>query len=151
MWQSPKNFILTFIERSPLLSGRGHLFHGPKLNFSLFWNCIKRSVERNYSKHDTTSGMDLRLNSARTSTFRESFFIRICPMWNALPLEIRISERTPVFKTRLKKLLFARLQSIFDPENIRTWHITCPICRSSNVDAACSCWLNILKLNIYVM
>ncbi len=23
---------VTFIERSPLLSGRGHLFHGPKLN-----------------------------------------------------------------------------------------------------------------------
>ena len=27
---------VTFIERSPLLSGRGHLFHGPKINFSLF-------------------------------------------------------------------------------------------------------------------
>ena len=27
----------TFIERSPLLSGRGHLFYGPKLNFSLFF------------------------------------------------------------------------------------------------------------------
>ena len=27
---------VTFIERSPLLSRRGHLIHGPKLNFSLF-------------------------------------------------------------------------------------------------------------------
>ena len=27
---------VTSIERSPLLSGRGHLFHNPKLNFSLF-------------------------------------------------------------------------------------------------------------------
>ena len=34
----------TFIERSPLLSGRGHLFYGPKLNLLLFWNCIERSV-----------------------------------------------------------------------------------------------------------
>ena len=27
---------VTLIERSPLLSGRSHLFHGPNLNFSLF-------------------------------------------------------------------------------------------------------------------
>ena len=114
---------------------------------------ISRFVQFSHSKtRRGTSGMDLRLNSARTSTFGESFFIRICPMCNALPLEIRISERTPVFKTRLKKLLFARLQSIFDPEKKRTWHIICPLCRSSNVDAACSCGLNILKTyNIYVM
>ena len=26
----------TFIERSPLLNGRGHLFYGPKLNLTLF-------------------------------------------------------------------------------------------------------------------
>ena len=26
----------TFIERSPLLRGRGHLFYGPKLNLTLF-------------------------------------------------------------------------------------------------------------------
>ncbi len=64
---------------------------------------ISRFVQFSHSKtRRGTSGMDLRLNSARTSTFRESFFIRICPMWNALPLEIRTSERTPVFKTRLK-------------------------------------------------
>ena len=44
---------MTFIERSPLLSGRGHLFNGPKLNFSLFWNCIERSVESNNRKHNT--------------------------------------------------------------------------------------------------
>ena len=42
---------VTFIERSPLLSGRGHLFHGPKINFSLFGNCVERSVESNCSKH----------------------------------------------------------------------------------------------------
>ena len=27
---------MTFIERSPLLSGRGHLFHGPNLIFHCF-------------------------------------------------------------------------------------------------------------------
>ena len=70
--------------------------------------------------------MDLRLNFARTSTFRESFFVRICPLWNALPLAIRTSERTSVFKTRLKTLLSVRLQSIFDPENNRSWRIICP-------------------------
>ena len=51
---------------------------------------ISRFVQFSHSKTRCgTSGMDLRLNFARTSTFRESFFIRICPMWNALPLDIR--------------------------------------------------------------
>ena len=83
--------------------------------------------------------MDLRLNFARTSTFRESFFVRICPLWNALPLAIRTSKRTLVFKTRLKTLFSNRLQSIFDSENIRSWRIICPICRRPNVASACSC------------
>jgi hypothetical protein len=110
---------------------------------------ISRFVPFSHSKTRCgTSGMDSRLNFAPTSTFRESFFIGICPMWNALPLDIRTSERTSVFKTWLKKLLFARLQCTFDSENTRTWHIICPICRSPNVDAACSCWLNILKIYV---
>jgi hypothetical protein len=118
----------------------------PPFSFPLY---KRRNTSRHQDMYNSktrcgSSGMDLRLNFARTSTFRESFFIRICPMWNALPLEIRTSERTSVFETRLKKLLFARLQSTFDSENTRTWHIICPICRSPNVDTACSCWLNIL-------
>lgn len=101
---------------------------------------ISRFVQFSHSKTRCgSSGLDLRLNFARTSTFRESFFIRICPMWNALPLDIRTSECTSVFKTRLKKLLFDRLHSTFDPENTRSWHIICPICRSPNVDTTCSC------------
>ena len=32
---------MTFIERSSLLSGRGYLFSGPKLNFSLFKTVLK--------------------------------------------------------------------------------------------------------------
>jgi hypothetical protein len=101
---------------------------------------ISRFVQFSHSKTRCgTSGMVLRLNFARISTFRESFLIRICPMWNVLPLDIHTSEHTSVFKSRLKKLLFARLQSTFDSENTRTWYIICPICRSPNVDAACSC------------
>ena len=86
-----------------------------------------------------SSGMDLRLNFARTSTFRESYFVRICPLWNALPIDIRTSERTSIFKSRLKKLLFARLHSTFDSENIRSWRIVCPLCRNVNVNLVCSC------------
>ena len=32
---------VTLIERSPLLSGRGHLFQGPKIHFSLFETALK--------------------------------------------------------------------------------------------------------------
>ena len=86
-----------------------------------------------------SSGMDLRLNFARTSTFRESYFVRIFPLWNALPIDIRTSERTSIFKSRLKKLLFARLHSTFDSENTGSWRIICPFCRNVNVNSVCSC------------
>ena len=65
-----------------------------------------------------SSGLHIRLIGARTSTHRESYFVvGVCPLWNALPLEIRCLERTSVFKSRLKALCTSRLSQSFDADN----------------------------------
>ena len=52
-----------------------------------------------------SSGLELRLLPARTSTFRDSYFVHICPLWNALPIEICSSTSTATFKRLLRSLL----------------------------------------------
>ena len=86
-----------------------------------------------------SSGLDLRLLSVRSSTFRDSFFVRICPVWNSLPINIRSSCSTSAFKLRLKRLYLDRLDSTFDVENIRSWRIICPLCRRFNLLSPCTC------------
>ena len=86
-----------------------------------------------------SSGLHIRLIGARTSPRRESHFVvRVCPLWNALPLEICSLERTSLFKSRLKALYTSRFLQSFDPDNIRTWCIICPICRRPNLASQCT-------------
>ena len=53
-----------------------------------------------------SSRLDLCLLPARTSTFRDSYFVRICPLQNSLPIFIRSSHSTSAFKSQLKTFLF---------------------------------------------
>ena len=75
----------------------------------------------------------------RTSTFRDSFFQRIVNMWKVLPVEIKMAKSISSFKEKLKSLLFFRLNNIFNQDNIGTYKLICPKCRSSNVYTVCSC------------
>ena len=48
----------------------------------------------NSSTHHGSSGQDLRWVLARTFTFCESYFVRICPLWNSLPIKLCLSKST---------------------------------------------------------
>ena len=60
-------------------------------------------------------------------------------MWNVLPVEIKMAESISSFKEKLKSLLFFQLNNIFNQDNIGTYKLICPKCRSSNVYIVCSC------------
>ena len=118
------------------------------LDLLFLFRCLKGEISINifqfvnFSTSTTrrgSSGLDLRLLSVRSSTFRDSFFVRICPVWNSLPINIRSSCSTSAFKLRLKRLYLDRLDSTFDVENIRSWRIICPLCRRSNLLSPCTC------------
>ena len=90
----------------------------PEKRRTLLFRCIEGEIHLDIS--DTvqfdrsstrrgSSGLHIRLIGARTSTRRESHFVvRVCPLWNALPLEICSLERTSLFKSRLKALYTSR-------------------------------------------
>ena len=42
---------------------------------------------------------------ARTTNFKYTYFDRIVEMWNAIPLDIRLSPSCAVFKSGVKKFL----------------------------------------------
>ena len=88
-----------------------------------------------------TTGLYLKKNvTPRTSTFRDSFFSELLiGMWNVLPVEIKMAELISSFKEKLKSLLFFQLNNIFNQDNIGTYKLICPKCRSSNVYTVCSC------------
>ena len=118
------------------------------LDLLFLFRCFKGEIHLDisdtivFSRFQTrrgSTGMDIRLIGTRTTTYRESYVVRICPLWNALPLDLRSVERTSLFKSRLKALYTTRLYSVFDPENIRSWRIICPICRRANVFNVCTC------------
>ena len=46
-----------------------------------------------------------KLNYARTTKFKNSYFNRIVEMWNSLPLEIRLAPNLEAFKSNVKKFL----------------------------------------------
>ena len=72
----------------------------------------------------------------RTSTFRDSFFQRIVNMWNVLPVEIKTAKSISSFKEKLKSVLFFRLNNIFNQDNIGTYKLICPKCRSLFFDCS---------------
>lgn len=86
------------------------------------------------STHHGFTGPDIHLTVACTSAFLESYFVCVCPLWNALPLEICSLEWTSLFKSQSKALFTSHLTQSLDP-----WHIICPICRRPNPAPQCTC------------
>ena len=56
-----------------------------------------------------SSGLHLKLNAFRTSSFRDFYFNRITLMWNSLPKNIKDSDTISSFKSKLKSFYFTKL------------------------------------------
>ena len=87
-----------------------------------------------------SSGLNLKYNCIpRTSSFRDTYFIRIVNTWNALPNNIKGITILSTFKSKLKAFFLERLRLVFDQDNIRSYKIACPKCRSIRILTVCSC------------
>ena len=84
------------------------------------------------------SGLNLKINNNRTSTFRDFYFNRITNLWNNIPNDVRQAESIDSFKRKLKWFYFKRL-NVFDGDNFRTFKIICPKCGRVNTLVACNC------------
>ena len=55
------------------------------------------------------SGLNLKINNNRTSTFRDVYFDRIANLWNNIPSDVRQAEIIDSFKRDLNSFYFKRL------------------------------------------
>ena len=85
------------------------------------------------------SGIYLATPYCRTSLFRDSFFVRLSNIWNAVLDHIKAETSLSCFKTKLKSFYFLRLNQIFGGDNFCTFKLICPKCRKVNVFTVCSC------------
>ena len=86
-----------------------------------------------------SSGLHLKLNAFRTSSFRDFYFNRITLMWNSLPKNIKDSDTISSFKSKLKSFYFTRLLNAFDGDNFHSFKLICPKCRRVNTSSVCTC------------
>ena len=103
---------------------------------------IKINIQKyfSYSDNRTRSSGSLKLLSCRTSLFRDSFFVRIVHLWNALPDSIKcISSLILLFKKQLKSFYFTKLKNVFVTDNVRSYKIICPKCGKINAMSICNC------------
>ena len=118
------------------------------LDLLFFYKCKSGIIQlnlENYVKYCNSksrrgsSGLYLRTAYFKTSLFRDSFFIRLSNIWNAVPCDIKAETTLSSFKAKLKSFYFVRLYQIFDGDNVRTFKLICPKGRKVNIFSVCSC------------
>ena len=60
---------------------------------------------------------------AKTSLFRDPFFLRISNLWNALPSDLKSESNVNVFKNKFQTFYFTRLRVVFDADDVRTFKL----------------------------
>ena len=119
------------------------------LDLAFFFKCKTGLYAIDLSKYVTfatgstrrcSSGLNLKYNCIpRTSSFRDTYFIRIVNTRNALPNNIKGITIQSTFKSKLKAFFLESLRLVFDQDNIRSYKIACPKCRSIRPLTLCSC------------
>ena len=93
--------------------------------------------------------IDYKPNLTKTSTFRDSYFNRIIPLWNSLPLNTKESTTLSSFKTKVRSHYKSLLHLAFDPDRIRTFKTICSKCRSVTPATVC-CRLIIISIIVFI-
>ena len=101
--------------------------------FSYYFSFLKGNTQC------ASSGLHLKLNAFRTSSFRDFYFNRISLMWKSFPKNIKDSDTISSFKSKLKSFYFTRLLNAFDGDNFRSFKLICPKCRRVNTSSVCTC------------
>jgi hypothetical protein len=118
------------------------------LDLLFFFKCKLGSINlslENYVSFCTgrsrrgTAGCFLNTLNAKTSLFRNSFFVRISNLWNALPFDLKSESDMNSFKKKLKSFYFSRLRTVFMPDDTRSYKLICCTCRKINSLTACCC------------
>jgi hypothetical protein len=72
------------------------------------------------------TGLYLDSQYARTSCYRDTYFMRITNLWNAIPEALISAGTLKSFERDLNIFFFSRLQMVFEGDNVKTYKIVCP-------------------------
>ena len=72
-----------------------------------------------------SSGTKLIHNISFTNKHRNHYFVRICRLWNALPI-IDLNMSIQTIKKHLKIFMWNHFNNNFNSSNIHTFHFICP-------------------------
>ena len=104
------------------------------LDVKFLFKCFQNEIDIDLQNYVTTvqnrtregfDGVRLQLPKFKTESYAHSYFIRIVPIWNQLPLELRDSPNLYVFTQRLKLFYTAQLKESFNCDNTCTWVSKC--------------------------
>ena len=87
------------------------------------------------TRRTSTMGATLYRGNCNSETFLHSFFNRLVPIWNNLPLQVRTSKSVAEFKSRIQAHYESRLANNFCIDNVCTWRTSCSceVCRCRNL------------------
>ena len=78
-----------------------------------------------------SSGHKLIHNSSLNNKQRNYYFVRICRLWNSLPI-IDLNLPANTIKGHLKSFLWDHFTANFNSSNVHTFHFVCPCSNCSN-------------------
>lgn len=81
-----------------------------------------------FSTSARSGGFKLHHNPATTNKQRHFYFVRICRLWNALPL-IDLNLSIDIIRNRIKSFFWDHFTNHFDPLDSHTLHYLCPCSR----------------------
>ncbi len=105
------------------------------LDMVYLFKCLVYSLDKNISIkcpgrvtriNDPSNGILLEVPRSRTVTYKNSFYVRAPSVWNTLSKDLRDTTRSvSSFKIHLYKFYLELLESIFNPDDPRTYKTVC--------------------------
>ena len=86
------------------------------------------------TRSNTNNGRKLIVKKCRTTTYQNSYFIRVTKLWNILPNDLTSENRTLCyFKKSLYSYYNIALKDIYDINDNRTWKSVCIKCKNARL------------------
>ena len=104
------------------------------LDLTFFHKCISGKISIDVENYIEPRSERLRRDQyqtnykpsqCKTTTFKNSYFNRIIPLWNNLPSEVQRSNSMSEFKRKVTDFYKNRLACQFDVNNICSWFSLC--------------------------
>jgi hypothetical protein len=97
--------------------------------------CPAIYVAARRTRSTTNNGRKLVVKKCRTTTYQNSYFIRVTKLWNILPNDLTLENQTLSY---FKKSLYsyynkALLKDIYDIDDNRTWKSVCIKCKNARL------------------